>query len=53
MTSQRGLIALATVATPLINPPPPIGTTTASSAGSSSNISEATVAAPAITSASL
>jgi len=38
---------------PLISPPPPIGTTSVFSSGSSSNISEATVAAPAITSASL
>ena len=46
-------IALAATAIPLISPPPPIGTTSVSTAGASSTISRATVAAPAITSASL
>jgi len=53
ITSLRASMALATVATPLINPPPPIGTTSVSVPAASSKISSATVAAPAMTSASL
>ena len=52
-TVTAGAMALAAIATPLTSPPPPIGTTSVSISGASSRISTPTVAAPAITSASL
>jgi hypothetical protein len=53
MTRQASAMVLTVAPTPLINPPPPMGTTTASVSGASSTISRPTVAAPAMTSASL
>lgn len=52
LKATLGWMAFAAAAIPPIRPPPPTATTSVSRSGTSSNISRATVACPAMTSAS-